>query len=364
MLVIRQAAVSQELAAGRPDRAVAIWPDHPDARIADGMARIGERARARRPVDRALVASMVETARRSPLAPEPFLVRGVELQTAGHEAEAGAAFVAARDRDPRNVAAHFFLADHDSRSGQAALALIELGRLARLVPGSSAAIAPRVAASIRQVGGPPAIRALVRDNPELGQGILQALATDARNADLIASLAPARTGSWTPALVASLVAAGQYGRAYALSAPAGPRPLLRDPRFRLDQPPPFGWALAEGAAGEAEPAGGGVHVVFYGRERLVAAAQILLLPAGRFSLSYTGATASAGASSLYWQLTCLPGETVLAAAPLRADGRPAAWPFAVPESCRAQRLELVGLPTDPPATIDAVVTHLDLRRMP
>lgn len=333
---------------------------------------IGAAGAARRPVGADLIRSIFDAARRAPLAPEPFLVRGVALQLAGKEADAGGAFAAARDRDPRSAAAHFFLADHYGHIGQPDLAMTELGRLVRLVPGSSSRLAPQIAAAAREPGALPAARALIADNPQLRDDLLLVLAGDAANADLVAALAPAGGGPWLSPLVGRLVAAGEYQRARSLwqrgrlanSGQTGSG--LTDPDFRLRDKPPFGWSLASGNSGVAEPfQGGGLHVVYFGRDRLVAASQLLLLPPGHYLLSYVAAS-DGELASMQWVASCDRGGAILGSAALGiagARGR-AAMAFAVPANCPAQRLKLIGSPGDTATTLDVRLSSLQLRRMP
>ena len=366
VLVLREATVRSNIIPN-PERAVAAWPAHPDALFAAGMRTIGAAAQADRPVDPSLADPMIAAARRAPLSPEPFLVRGVALRGAGDEAGAGAAFMAAERRDPRSVAAHFFLADHFARSGKMALSLTELGRLIRLVPGSSGQLAPQIAASLKSVGGADALLPLVADNSQLRADLLTALATDAGNADVIAHLAvPGQGGSWRPLLVHSLVAAGQYERAFALWARDNGvvgRPLMVDAGFGLDAKPPFGWEVSSGAAGAVETAaGGGLHLIYYRRERMVAANQVLLLPPGRYSLLFSATAASGALARAKWQIACLADEHVIASVGLDAarPGTRVRAAFDIPAGCRAQRLQLIGTPGDSPQTLDAVIRDLDV----
>lgn len=367
-LVMREATVRSNIAT-YPERAVAAWSAHPDARFAAGMRAIEAATQAGRPVDHSLTDSLIEAARRAPLSPEPFLVRGLVLQEVGDEAEAGAAFMAAEQRDPRSVAAHFFLADHFARSGRIGRSLTELGRVIRLVPGSSGQLAPRIAASLKSVGGVEGVRALVADNPQLRDDLLIALATDASNADIIASLAvPAQRQSWRPVLVNSLIAAGDYHRAFTLWARDNGvvgQPLLIDPRFSLDAKPPFGWEMSSGPAGAVEPAdGGGLHLIYYRRQPMVAASQIMILPSGRYLLSFSVTAVSGERARAQWRIVCLPGERIIASVGLDA-GRPGTRvraAFDIPGGCSAQRLQLIGAPADSPQTLDAIVRDLTVTR--
>ena len=80
-IVLRAAAV--EAFAGKdPGKAASIWPGHPAVALELGLARVGELAATGQPVDRGLVVELVSVSAKAPLAPEPFLVRGVEAQLA------------------------------------------------------------------------------------------------------------------------------------------------------------------------------------------------------------------------------------------------------------------------------------------
>ncbi len=346
-----------------------LWPGHPEVVFARGMRAIGENAQAHRPVGPDLIGPMIQASRVAPLSPEPFLVRGLALQQAGDEAGAGVAFLAAAQREPRSLPAHFFLADHYTRSGRVPLALAELGRLIRLVPGSAQQLAPRVAAYVQSERDVAQVRGLIGHNPQLRDDVLLALASNAANADLIASIAPSSAqGDWVPVLLQSLVQAGDYQGAYRVwqaSASARGTPVepgrVADRAFRSALPPPFGWTLASGGAGLAEPAsGGGLHVIYYGRDPFVAASQLLLLPAGRYVLQFEARATSGSINSVKWQLRCARGNQVVATAPAGPGAARAS--LAVPAGCPAQWLELVASPADVPDTTDFTIADLDLRR--
>lgn len=369
-LVLREAMLRSSLP-GQPARAAGAWSGHPDAVIARGMVAIGTAARAHRLVGPELTKPVIGAYRLAPLSIEPFLVRGVELQNAGDEAGAGRAFLAAAQRDPRAQAPHYFLADHYTRSGKQALGLTELGKLIKLVPGASPQLAPRIAALVNSPGGAPAIHALVAENPRLRGDVVRALASDARNADLILTIVtPGAPGDWQPMLVQSLLAAGEPDRAFAIWARAnrlkvssGKLPLLNDPTFRLGLTPPFGWTLASGGAGAAEPApGSGLHLLYYGRDPFTAASQMLVLAPGRYSLVQRLASITGDPTSLSWQVSCVHDGRKIASLPLASSAGKAAGAgqFMVPQECNAQRLDLVGAPADVPVTVDLTLSSLVL----
>jgi len=114
--VIRNAAVVA-LAPNSPYDAARAWRDHPDVQLALAMTAIGRAAHERKPVGPDIFESIDRAARKAPLAPEPFLVHGVQAQLAGRLRVAGKAFEAAELRDPRSLPAHYFLADYYYRIG-------------------------------------------------------------------------------------------------------------------------------------------------------------------------------------------------------------------------------------------------------
>src|SRR5262245_20446259 len=164
-LVVRSAFVSAYVSQD-PSRAAAFWPGHPSVVLASGLVEVGTSAAAARPVNPITVRSMQQAAAKAPLAPEPFLVRGVEAQLGGDAQLALQSFMAARERDPRSVAARYFLADHYLKAGQTQQGLAEISALTRLVPQSLGGIAPQLAAFARLPGGRKQVGILLRDQPQ------------------------------------------------------------------------------------------------------------------------------------------------------------------------------------------------------
>jgi len=367
-LVIRDAAV-RSMVDEHPDRARAIWANYPDAVIRERMIAIGKAANLHRPVNEALTAPIINVARVSPLSIEPFLVKGVQLQGEGKERLAGRLFVAAQQRNPRAIAPYLLLAANYYKMGLSTLSLVELGKLIRLVPGAAGELAPKIAQSIQQAGGPSAIRSLVSQSPELRADLLRAMATNARNFDFVLSLQTAGASrDWQPVMIQSLVGAGQYQRAYDLwaisnrvKAPLSRRGYLIDPAFRLSVPSPFGWTLSESGPGVAEPADTeGLHILAYGREGFTAAYQTLLLGPGNYVLSQKTRTTAGDPTLLQWRIICLPQRQV-GAARLVSDRIQAR--FTIPGDCPAQRIELVASAPDVPETLEATLEPLDIKRV-
>ncbi len=367
-LVVRTAIV-QFYGAQDPVRAARAWPGHPAVILESGLAEVGEMAAAGRPVEPALVQRLLAASAKAPLAPEPFLVRGVQAQLAGDPQLALKAFLAARERNPRLIATRYFLADHYLKAGQAGPGLTEISALARLVPQSLPSMAPYLAAYARSPGAASQMKAMLQAQPQLEPLLLDALAADAANLDLILSLWSGRSGEetrlWQTRLLGQLVASGRYGpareawaRFTGLSADAG---QMFDPEFDHEALPPFGWSLASDAAGVAEAAGNGrLHILFYGRDDSVLASQVLILKPGRYQLSMQAGFASQATTALEWTVHCLPDSTEIARVQLDRAG-PIAGSFLVPAvNCRAQRLELSGVAPELPEQTDATISHLQL----
>jgi len=368
VVVVRNAAVAQ-FAEVRPERALAAWPSNPRAELWSGLTRIAAATRAGQPVDRETLALLADAARKDPLAAEPFLVRGIQARLIGDEALAGNAFRAAVRRDGHSVPAHYFLADHDLRTGDAAHGLAEISVLSRMVPNGIHSLAPFVASYAAGGGDAAQIRSLFRSNPPLADETLRVLATDAANSSLVLRLGPrhpAPQSLWPAQLIDTLIRAGDYtGAERVWSSTAGVhRPagaLIYDPAFDEPKAPaPFNWALTSSALGLAErQPGGSLHVLYYGQDDGVLASQLLVLKPGSYRLRMQVAGDPGAATALTWTVTCANGSTSLLKVALAPQVDAA---FTVPGNCPAQRLELHGSAPELPHTVDVTISRLSLTR--
>jgi hypothetical protein len=361
--VIRNAVVSA-FVDRNPDVAERAWRTHPAAEISLGMTEIGRAAKQRQPVPSTIFSMMNDAAGRAPLAPEPFLVRGVQMQLAGSVPLAIDAFAAAARRDPRSLPAHYFLADALFRAGDTPRGLREIGILARLAPGGVASLAPYVATYAKDRRTWPQLRELFRSEPALEDTTLTALAGDAANADTVLALAkPGANAPWLPTLVNNLVGARQYEKAHQIWAEVYrvPSEDLYDGNFtEAAAPAPFNWVLTSSTAGLAERVPrGGLHVIFYGREDGVLARQLLTLSPGAYRMSMAVAGSAADAHPLTWSLRCDGLQTPISAIPLDIAGSKS-WAFSVPADCPAQWLELSGVSTDVARQSEVTVRNLRL----
>jgi len=369
--VVRNAAVIQ-YAETKPEVAARLWPSHPASKLWLGLTEIGHSAGRGAPVGQSTLDLVWDAAGKAPLAPEPFLVRGVQAQLAGNQAVAEAAFAAAKLRDGRSIPARYFLAEQYFRNGDAPSGLREISVLARMVPNGVTSLAPYIATYAKDPRNRMHLQALFRSDPMLEQAALTTLATDPRNAALILGLAtPSATApQWAGTLVQSLVAARQYDEAYRVWAgsahiqPDADRAVFDAEFAGSDAPPPFNWTLTSSTVGLAErQPGGRLHAIFYGQEDGILARQLLLLKPGRYRLAMRISGDPARASTLAWNLTCADAKTQLVALPLSDQKRAASGvTFDVPATCAAQSLELAGSAPEVAQQADVIVSGLTLKR--
>ena len=362
-------AVVQALAETRPADAVRAWQGHPDAELASGLTAIATAAGERTAISPVVFSEMLDAARKEPLAPEPFLVRGVQAQLAGNGPLAERAFLAAKLRDGRSLPARYFLADLYFRRGDSARGLPEIGVLARLAPNGIQNLAPYVAAYAKNRATWPQLKALFATDPRLEAETLVQLAADSRNTEAVLALAgPGRVSPsslWLAPLLQNLIKVGQYERSRAIWASVSRirldrSALIFDPGFtRGDAPPPFSWALTSSTVGFAErQRGGGLHVTFYGQEDGALASQLLVLAPGQYRLMTNAPGALTNVEALQWRLTCEGATAPFASVPFSAAIR--GWTFAVAPGCGAQKLELFGSSADIPKQSEASIRSVNI----
>jgi hypothetical protein len=367
--VIRNAVVAR-LATVEPAVAARFWSGHPQAEISAGMDEIAQAVSQRKSVEPRTLAMIDDAAAKSPLSPEPLLVRGVQAQIAGNADTARHAFLEAQWRDPRSVPAAYFLAEYSLRAGHLLEGLRQTALLARLVP-VGGTIAPFLAVYAQNRSTWPQIRALFRGERDLAAGVLAALAHDPQNTDAILALADGDNrrpdSAWLAILLPKLIEAGDYAKARAIWSSVGrPRPsrdLLYDSDFSAPEaPPPFNWMLASSTIGLAErQPGKRLHVLFYGNQDGVLASELLLLPAGTYRLQMRIAGAPQHAELLRWSVRCDKSTEPLASFGVgEAAGR--GFIFQVPNNCSAQWIELSGHSADIAQQSDVTIGGLSLTR--
>jgi hypothetical protein len=367
--VIRNAELAEAVAATPPHPSV-FWAGHPKSEITAAMTLIAQAAHDRRAVPQPAFAILAKAAAKEPLAPEPYLARGVQAEVAGDGRAAQQAFEAAQWRDPRSQAAAYFLADRYLRIGDGKHGLMEVAALARLSPNGAAGIGPYLAAYARSPANWPALKSMFRANPELAKPALVALASNLATVPAVLALADPREkpdqASWLQPLLNTLTGAGDYAKARAVWARAsGIRSgeLIHDAGFSDNlAPPPFNWELTSSAVGMAErQLGGRLHLVFYGQQDGFLATQLLLLGPGNYRLSMQLMGDPMRARSLNWSIWCDRAPAPIASVTLDAAAR--GWRFVVPKGCPAQWLKLSGSSGDIPQQADITIGALKLERV-
>lgn len=367
--VSRNAAVSG-LSPASPERAASLWPAHPASEVSLAMVQIARAARGHQAMPHSAFAMMDAASVSAPLAPEPYLVRGVQSQLSGDLATAQRAFEAAQWRDPRSLPTAYFLADRFFKANDASRGLRQIAALARLSPGGSEAVAPYLAAYARDPANWPALRDLFNAQPQVADRPLVVLAQDIATVPAVLAVArtdpSARDAHWVAPLLNTLIGAGRYAQAEDIwSRTTGARSpgLLYDPQFSDKRSsPPFNWALTGAGVGAAERAGGGrLHLIFYGQQDGPLASQLLLLPPGDYRLSMQLLGERTHAELLNWSVWCDKAATPIASIALDAAAAHG-WRFTVPARCTAQWLRLSAASGDVPQQADVTIASLKLER--
>jgi hypothetical protein len=369
MQVVRNAVVAR-LAETKPSAAAKVWSTHPAVEVSSAMTGIARAARDQRAVPASTFSIIADAAMRDPLAPEPFLVRGVQAQLAGDGRDAQRAFEAAQWRDPRSLAAAYFLADRYFKIGDDRRGLNEVAALSRLSPNGGATIGPYLAVYARNPANWPSLRAMFRKNPDLARPALVALASDLATVPAVLALADLRGRAdqtqWLQALLNTLTNAGQYGKARAIWANASrssSSDLVHDASFSDEAaPPPFNWALTSSAVGLAErQPGGRLHVVFYGQQDGILASQLLVLKPAAYRLSMQLLGDPVRAKSLNWSIWCDKAPAPIASVAL--DAATHGWRFDIPTACAAQWLKLSGSSGDISQQVDVTIGAFKVERV-
>jgi hypothetical protein len=318
--------------------------------------------------------------RRAPLSDVPLLIGARQALAAGRDAQADRLIEMAARRNPRSRYTLLLELDRNIRRGRTAEAAETMGVLTRFFP----EVGDFLVAELARMAADPASRAAVRHvmetDPQLRTAVLEQLARDGGDPDVVIALAgpqarlAARADAprWQRLLLDGLVGRGQPGEALRIwSRLVGPEAPVRvggiyDPDFAgLPGPPPFNWSLAAGADGFAERAGGGgLYAQFFGRGDAELASQLILLEPGSYRLVFKVAGEADGEHGLLaWTVACHPGGQRLVAIPIpEVDfaARQLVADFRVPQSgCASQWLRLVGTAAEFPE--DQQITITDLR---
>lgn len=298
------------------------------------------------PPNAAQVAKMIAVAKRAPLLPEPFVVAGLAMADARRGRDAGELLQAARARDPHKPVVRFLLGDYYRRTGQDGLALRELASLMKVQPQQQVAMLPYFAQLATQPQHRAALGAMARSDPEFGRTLLVAAADAGAPTSFILSvgdrlpLDPANL-VWQGRLVQRAISAGDIVVADRLAkrfARSDYRPLIN---ARFDDkrwPSPFNWTLTQSIEGVSEVvASDRLSLLSYGRNPLIMASQVLVVPPQRYRLSWRFEGAASAGAAFHWKLTCLSDNAPVAGASLDTSS----MAFEVSDACHALTLDLL-----------------------
>lgn len=351
--------------------AASAWPEHPKALASGSLLAVAQVAGRGDPVPSETKGNLRRLAATSPLSAEPFLVAGATEVRNGNYGVARRLLVHARERDPRSAAARYLLSDLYLRQNQLAPALQEVAVLRRLAPSISGPLIKALAEFIRLSGATKEVRGVLDSDPELENMLLTELATEPRNAAVILQLArPHRSSdripSWHQRLVASLVEAGEYGRAFLLwrrYAPRGDAATDISNFERSSLPSPFTWTFSESSAGSAAPDGNALQIFFTGRQNLTFASKLAMLPSDTYGISLRVSGEPPAEGNVSWSVTCLPEGKQVAQLPV-SDAGQVSLRFEIPADCVAQKLELKGFGQVFPETAEFTISDFRVRRLP
>jgi hypothetical protein len=200
-----------EFAETRPQLAARLAPSMPDVLVSQAMAQVGEAAAQGQKPPPSALRRLDQLTRVAPLRPDPFLVEGAIAQRDGDTVRAEQLLLEARRRDPRSAAARYLLADLWLRQGRISAGIVEMAILSRLLPRGSVELVPALSEYARTAGASEQLRRILSSNPQLKQPLLNALAADPDNLQLILELegqvrrpADAKSPRWQARLLRQL----------------------------------------------------------------------------------------------------------------------------------------------------------------
>lgn len=327
------------------------------------------------------VQAAFEAFRRAPLSDVPLLIGARRALAAGRADEADRLIQMAARRDPRSRYTLLLQLDRHVRRGRTAEAAETMGVLTRFFPEVGDFLVGELARLAAEPDSRSAVRDVMETDPQLRTSVLEQLAREGGDPDVILALAgpqaPMAAGAevprWQRLLLEGMVERGQVREALPVWSRLAGRDAeartgaIYDPDFRgLPGPPPFNWRLELGSDGFAERAGaGGLYAQYFGRGNVDLATQMILLDPGAYRISFEVEGEADGEHGLLaWTLTCHPGGRRLVDVPITEvdfAARQLTGDFSVPESdCSSQWLRLVGRAAELPEDQQVTITELQI----
>lgn len=305
-----------------------------------------------------------------PLDPTALTYLGLAADKKGEVARAQSLMTLAVRSDGRALRARLWLMDRALRTRDYRSAIDHFDRLVWVGPTGTTGLIDAMTAIVRDPASHAPLARKLATNPQWRGSFLYALNKQGVSPDVIYQLTPqdsARTQVLfeQSALLQSLLKNGEYERAYLAWINFLPEASLKklgpvyDPQFdKLPGPLPFNWQVTDGGEGSSEfSKPHGLTVSYLGTGPAALTEQTLLLSPGRYRLSVVASGADEN-NQLAWTVTCA-GAGELQKLPLSGlKDAPQRYTtqFDVPaDKCGAQRLALMGSPTEFPRTGNALI---------
>ena len=375
---VRTAALNALLSKS-PAAAAIVAPEDPRVVMGIAMAEFSETGgRVRAELQEASMRSLA----RAPLEDEPFLLASVSALA--REDEAGdRLIVEAARRNPRSRITQLLLLDRQLRAGSIAEAVTTINLLSRLIPDAQTVLIGQLVEFARNPSTRQAVVRVLERDPTMKSRVLDYLAADAKDLDLILALAGAgdqrgdgsSPPAWQQKLLAALAARGDVQRAYQLWSRFSevgigkPTAGIYDPTFAgLPGLPPFNWQFIESNGGVAERSGSsGLQVQYYGRGDARLVEQMLVLPPGRYRFSSkVEGSVPPESGRLAWQLSCHKSGSTPLDLSLTSGGdtqRVVSSEFTIPSGCASQWLALVGAPAEFSKEVNLTIPEVTLEKV-
>lgn len=366
--LVARVSVGNSLLESRPDLAAGAAAWHPGA----VLEPLGEALEAGEEINPEMQAAAMAALKRAPLSEEPLLLEARNAIAAGDLDRADRLIRKAHRRNPRSRYALVLLLERQLRNNEIDDAARTMAVLGAVMPNSGGLLLAQMARMAQYPEAEEAIAGVIRAHPALGNQMLEQLARQGAEPDLILRLAgPAvaeRDARWQELMLESLVDRGQVARARDLwtrFAGVEAPETVYDPDFRgLPGSTPFNWRFETSSDAVAEIAGGspGLYVVYYARQDAQLGEQLIMLPPGRYQLSFKAEGDAPGEDGqIAWTISCHPRGNVIGRVPIVGVGAAAktiAGDFTVPAGCAAQWLRLTGDFAEFPENQQATIREL------
>ena len=358
-----------------PDMAASFSPSHPRVQLEQAFEQLQLTGNPAAETERSALAAF----RRAPLSEVPLLIAARQAVNADDSAAAGPLIAAAARRNPRSRYALLLQLDQQVRAGRTDEAAATMAVLTRSFPDAGPLLTAQLALMAANPDSRDAVRHVMSLDPRLATRVLEELARQGAEPDVILELAStardrgSETPRWQQLLLDRLVERGEVARARAvwqrLSGAELPQGGIYDAAFAgLPGPPPFNWQLETSGDGIAERSGEGLHLEYYGRRDATLARQLLALAPGRYRLSFTAeGRAQAEDGRIAFTVSCHPGAPTGLEVPITgvdSGSEQFSAEFTVPSTgCPGQWLRLQGRVSEFPKDQRVTISQLSVERL-